>query len=91
MFKKGLGASYCMDYFFIHGEFESMNSGVKISDTGAKSNWVNGLMVGIGREFRVYKDIRGTVVLLYNTLHDHETSPHPRAWQVRMGFCRKKN
>jgi hypothetical protein len=72
-------------------ETETMNTRVppQFSSRNADSNgreWVFSAMAGIKKEYRFLKNVKGTMLLLYN-LHDpHHWSPYGDKLMVRFGF-----
>jgi len=76
--------------FFVHGEFESMNKKLEnqLSDQ-PKRIWVNGLMAGLGKEYRFAKKVKGNVMVLYNFLHS-EDSPYDKPFVIRFSFMMDK-
>ncbi len=70
---------------FGHLEYERMSKAIMDNDILVRRKWVDGFMVGIGKQYKIFNKLNGAVILMYNTLHN-EHSPHPRAWQVKMGF-----
>jgi hypothetical protein len=84
----GFGSYASFRFFkglFAHGELESKCYAVKIDDITTESKWVKGLLIGIGNEYCIYKSIRGTMIFMYNTLHNGQ-SPDPKPWQVKFGI-----
>jgi len=75
---------------FVHGEFESMNKKLEnqLSDQ-PKRIWVNGLMAGLGKEYRFAKNVKGNVMVLYNFLHS-EDSPYDKPFVIRFSFVMDK-
>ncbi|CAK9010392.1 Uncharacterized protein SCF082_LOCUS10656, partial [Durusdinium trenchii] len=57
--------------FFAHGEFEKIHTNEQDPDRDRLiGQWSNGLLAGIGKEYRLVKKIEGSVMVLYNFLHD---------------------
>ena len=48
--------------------------------------WVFTTMAGVKKEFRFFKDIKGTVMLLYNLHDSHHRSPYADRLTTRFGF-----
>lgn len=48
--------------------------------------WVFGLMVGIKKEYRFFKNVKGTVLILYNVHDPHHRSPYADRMNMRFGF-----
>jgi len=72
--------------FFVHGEYESLNTWIK--DANGEKNgreWVNGLLLGIGKNYTVMRQLKGNVMVLYDFIHS-SNSPHRHPWVVRFGF-----
>ena len=86
MYGYGSYASYrIFNGFFGHFEMESKCYSKKLDDITTQKIRANGLFIGIGNEYRIYKSLRGTVILMYNTLHNDQ-SPDPKPWQIKFGF-----
>jgi hypothetical protein len=87
------GASVFADYviyksFFARCEFESKNTLVFKDDKEINRKWVEGLMIGIGYDFQVYKNLKSGFVVQYNVLHSDD-SPYRNPWQFRFGIFKK--
>jgi len=76
--------------FFVHLEGEAMSSFVPFSINGARDagqrEWVWGSMVGIRSEYRIYRNLRGTVLLQYNLFDRDFTAPYGDRLNSRIGF-----
>jgi len=78
--------------FFLHGEYERMNTAVESSiATNAATDetyrrWKSGALVGIGKEYSFFKGIKGQVMVLYDFLHEESVSPYKRPILIRFGF-----
>ncbi len=70
--------------FFAHLELDKQISQIRLADNKIQVRRTNGLLIGIGKEYRIAKGINGTCLLLYDTLHKN-TSPYSTPWQVRLG------
>jgi hypothetical protein len=87
------GASAFTDYvffrsFFIRGEFESKNTRVFNEDDISSRKWVEGLFIGIGYEFKIYKKLKGGAIVQYNLLQSDD-SPYRSPWQFKFGIFKK--
>ena len=72
--------------FFAHGEFEKIHTNYLDPDEDRLvGQWSSGLLVGIGKKYRLVKKVEGNVMILYNFLHD-EPGPYERPWVIRFGF-----
>ncbi len=69
---------------FAHLEFNRQVSRFNLADNKIQTRRSNGLLIGIGKEYRITKGINGTCLLLYDTLHKRN-GPYSRPWQVRLG------
>ncbi len=69
--------------FFVHAEYEILSQ----PDVGARS-WKSQAMAGIGKEFAIVKGFKGTVIVLYDFLHN-ESSPNMKPVTFRFGFVKK--
>lgn len=79
--------------FFAYGEFQRTNAAVKntgsmIQSVDPKLNrqWTNSLLIGIGRQFVIHPKVRGSILLLYNPLHENGKTPYQDAFIVKTGF-----
>ncbi len=77
--------------FFMHGAYEMMNTEVndKLQDSYTRE-WVEGVLVGVGKNYHISRKIEGRVMILYNLMHQEKT-PYPRPWMIRFGFNVTKN
>jgi len=69
---------------YLHAEWEAFSKPV-----GAKRIWDRQALAGIGKEFAVFKSVKGSVTILYNFLH-HDDSPYMKPVVFRFGFLKKK-
>ncbi len=72
-------------------EAEYMNTRLppQFSSRNADPNgreWVFTTMVGVKKEFRFFKDIKGTMMLMYNVYDPHHKSPYVDKLSTRFGF-----
>lgn len=73
--------------FFIYGEYERMAKEIKQAGADETSTqWVEGLMLGAGREFSVHPKLNMTIMVLYNFLYDPQNAIYPKPWTVKLGF-----
>jgi len=78
--------------FFLHGEYERMNTAVESSNTSTAPtdeiyrHWKSGALAGIGKEYSFVKGIKGQVMVLYDFLHEEGVSPYKKPWVIRFGF-----
>ncbi len=56
------------------------------SPESGSREWVWGAMVGIKKDFKVYKKIKGNTELVYNLYNPESKSPYPDRLMVRFGF-----
>jgi hypothetical protein len=75
--------------FNAHLESETMNTFVPYSridpDTGQRE-WVWSIMTGIKKEYRITKNLMGTVLVLYNLFDPRHRSPYNDRLNTRIGF-----
>jgi hypothetical protein len=90
------GGRYFMEYsilsrFFLHGEYELI-SHAKVDPNTDHVYRLNapGAMLGAGINYNFMKNIKGSVMLLYNFLHDPATSPYDKPFMFRLGFSMDK-
>ncbi len=58
---------------------------INITDVG-KREWEWSMLVGLKKEFKIYKSISGNVQTMYRVWSDHDKVPFPDRLVVRMGF-----
>ena len=77
--------------FIVRGEFEVMNtevpasiSRVAVGEGGRE--WVRTAFVGIKRDYRFFKSVKGTAFLMFSVYNDHRKSPYGDVVNSRFGF-----
>jgi len=83
-----------LEYFpkesiFFHGEYQAISTEVTASDANIEEpsrQWINGALVGVGKEFALFKGIKGQVMILYDFLFDGYSSPYQRPLAIRFGI-----
>jgi len=85
---RGFIQQHAIKGFFVHGEYENLNTASLTTDSGDKVNrsWQPAGLAGIGREFNFFKHAKGQVMFLYNFLHEDGASPYRKPWMIRFGF-----
>jgi hypothetical protein len=58
---------------------------INTTDVG-KRDWEWSMLVGLKKEFKIYKSISGNVQTMYRVWSDHDKVPFPDRLVVRMGF-----
>jgi hypothetical protein len=76
--------------FIAHIEGESMNSFVPSTlvgnpDTGYRQ-WVWSFMTGIKKEYKIYKNLKGTALIQYNLFNRYYKAPYVDRLNSRVGF-----
>lgn len=76
--------------FIAHLEGETMNTFVPSTlrgnpDTGHRE-WVWSFMTGIKKEYRIYKNLKGTALLQYNLFNRYYKAPYVDRLNSRIGF-----
>lgn len=76
--------------FIAHVEGESMNSFVPSTlrgnpDTGHRE-WVWSFMTGLKKEYKIYKNLKGTALIQYNWLNRYYKAPYVDRLNSRIGF-----
>lgn len=77
--------------FFAHLDYEQMKVSLSDSLFGkqqgelSKRGWIDGLMIGMGKDYRIAKYVKGNMQVLYNFLHERN-SPYKDKVMVRFGF-----
>ena len=73
--------------FFVYGEYERMTREADVPNSDATATeWVDGLMLGIGRRFSIHPKMYMNVLVLYNFLHEPENPIYGRQWTLKFGF-----
>lgn len=76
--------------FIAHLEGESMNSFVPSTLRGnpdhGNREWVESFMNGIKKEYRIYKNLRGTALIQYNLFNRYYKAPYVDRLNSRIGF-----
>jgi len=76
--------------FLAHVEGESMNTFVPSTlrgnpDTGERE-WVWSFMTGLKKEYRIYKNLKGTALIQYNLFNRYYKAPYVDRLNSRIGF-----
>jgi hypothetical protein len=76
--------------FVVHLEEEAMNcfvpSTLRSNPDNGKREWVWGTMLGIKKQYRIYKNLNGTVLIQYNLVNQYIRTPYLDRLNSRMGF-----
>ncbi len=86
------GGRFYMEYsiskFFVHGEYEQISHAVVMDAATDQVSRVNspGALLGAGMNYSFSKGVKGNMMILYNFLHDDETSPYKQPFVYRVGF-----
>ncbi|GGG19047.1 hypothetical protein [Pontibacter amylolyticus] len=77
--------------FFARLQYEYLSAPVKEIDPLTQEEtlgrvWVPGLLVGLGKDYTLYKKLRGYALLQYNLLHEKSRTPYLHPLQARVGF-----
>jgi hypothetical protein len=74
--------------FFPRVEAELMNTDVPPALATSETNreWVSSVMVGIKKEYKFLKKIRGTAIILFNLYNSRHKSPYQDDINFRFGF-----
>ncbi len=76
--------------FIAHLEVETMNSFVPSVLTGnpdaGQREWVWSCMTGIKKEYRIYKNLKGTALIQYNLFNKLYKAPYVDRLNSRIGF-----
>jgi archaellum component FlaC len=79
-FKKG---------FSVKADIERMNAfipALAINPDAGSRQWLWSAFVGIKKDYKFFKSVKGNVQILYNIYDDQDSSPYPDRLNVRMGF-----
>jgi hypothetical protein len=84
--------------FVAHLETEYVNAFVPSRLTGTpdegKYEWVSSTMLGLKKEYKIYKNLQGTVLIQYNLYNPYFKAPYVDRLNSRIGFeylLKKKN
>jgi hypothetical protein len=83
-FKLGRGFSPRAEIEIMNMLIPSFVSNFKADDQNRE--WVASGLVGIKKEYRFYKNIKGTSTFMLNVFHPHYKSPYPDWLNMRFGF-----
>jgi hypothetical protein len=77
--------------FSPRAEFELMNAPVppliqKITADYSDRQWVSGAFIGIKKDYKIFKNIRGTSMVMLRLYNQHHKSPYADVVNVRIGF-----
>ncbi|MBF8961763.1 hypothetical protein I0P70_00780 [Pontibacter sp. FD36] len=77
--------------FFARLQYESLNAPVTHTDPFTQEEtlgreWVPGLSAGLGKDYTLYRKLRGYALLQYNLLHEQGRTPYLHPLQARVGF-----
>lgn len=76
--------------FIAHVEGEWMNSFVPSTITGnpdtGRREWVFSFMTGLKKEYRIYKNLKGTALIQYNLIDRYYKAPYVDRLNSRIGF-----
>jgi len=88
---RGFLEYYLKESIFLHGEYQAMSTDVIKQDTNIEDpsrQWVYGALIGLGKEFALFKGFKGQVILLYDFLYDGTVSPYKRPVSIRFGLVK---
>ena len=75
--------------FYLHGEFESMSTFVSNINTSGQEvgerQWVNGVLLGIGKSYSITRNIKGFAQVLHNFTYEFGESPYRKKLMFRFG------
>ncbi|MDO6389571.1 hypothetical protein Q4E40_05500 [Pontibacter sp. BT731] len=77
--------------FFGRLQYEGLSAPVTHTDPFAQEEtsgreWVPGLSAGLGKDYTLYKKLRGYALLQYNLWHEKNKTPYLHPLQARVGF-----
>ncbi|MBX0335569.1 hypothetical protein K3G39_20245 [Pontibacter sp. HSC-14F20] len=77
--------------FFARLQYEGLSAPVTRTDPLTQEEtlgreWVPGLSAGLGKDYTLYKKLRGYALLQYNLLHEKGRTPFLHPLQARVGF-----
>ncbi len=76
-----------IESFYLHGEYEAMNNTVATPNVTSETSrqWTRGALFGIGKEYPLFKGVKGQVMVLYNFLHEFGETPYEKPFVIRFG------
>jgi hypothetical protein len=73
--------------FILHLNVEAMNTFVPFhSQDGGQREWVWSTMVGLKKQYNIYKNLNGTVLMQYNLINKYFRTPYVDRLNSRIGF-----
>jgi len=73
--------------FYLRATGERLRANVPSQSADAfNREWVNALLVGIGKDYQVGSIIRGDVHAMYNVIYKQDKTPYPKKFNIRFGF-----
>jgi hypothetical protein len=73
--------------FILHLNVEAMNTFVPFhSKDGGQREWVWSTMVGMKKQYKIYKNLNGTVLMQYNLINKYFKTPYVDRLNSRIGF-----
>ncbi|WP_155209106.1 hypothetical protein [Fulvivirga aurantia] len=58
----------------------------RVNISSEKRAWVNGALIGIGKDYKIGGRLKGDVHAMYNLLYDSEKTPYNKRFNLRFGF-----
>ena len=83
-FKLGRGFSPLIEIEVMNTLIPTFTSNSRADD--GMREWVLSGLVGIKKEYKFYKNIKGTTTIMINVLHPRNKSPYPDWINARFGF-----
>ncbi len=81
-----LFAEYDVLWLFVHGEYERMSNLIEQTNSdGYQRVTANSAFLGLGKDLKLKGKLTGSIMLLYNFLHDADTSPYDKPFVFRFG------
>lgn len=76
--------------FQVRGDIELLNAKIPPLLLGqldaGQRDWEWNIIVGLKKDFRLYKSVSGNIQTMYRIWSDHDKAPYPDRLMIRMGF-----
>jgi len=77
---------YVYKGFYLKGTMEMLRVPVASVNDELTRDWVTGVFLGIGKDYRIAGILNGDIHAMYNLNYDSNTSPYENRFNIRFGF-----